>query len=75
MAWYWWIITIVLALNGLVMVLIGLILLVDWLRKKREASDTVHGKENTSFISIDRCEMPICVFQNFQLRRNSFTRR
>jgi hypothetical protein len=37
MAWYWWILIGILGLNGLVVVLVGIFLLRDHIRSRREA--------------------------------------
>ena len=39
MSWYLWIVTVVLALNGLVLVLVALFLLFDWLRSRKQEQD------------------------------------
>ena len=39
MAWYWWVLIVILGLNALVIVVVALFLATDWLRTRRAASN------------------------------------
>jgi len=39
MAWYWWVISVVLGLNALVVIVVAIFLAADWLRARGSVSD------------------------------------
>lgn len=39
MAWYWWIVSVILGLNALVVVVVALFLIADWFRARRAVSE------------------------------------
>jgi uncharacterized membrane protein len=43
MAWYWWVVSVVLGLNALVVVVVAVFLAADWFRARRAASEEVAG--------------------------------
>lgn len=43
MAWYWWVIAVILGLNALVVAVVAVFLAADWLRGRR--ADSEEGEE------------------------------
>jgi hypothetical protein len=43
MAWYWWVISVILGLNVLVVAMVALFLAVDWLRTRAADSEEDKG--------------------------------
>jgi hypothetical protein len=39
MAWYWWIVSVIIGLNALVVVVVALFLAADWFRARRSVSE------------------------------------
>ena len=39
MAWYWWVVAVILGLNALVVIMVALFLAADWFRARRAASE------------------------------------
>jgi len=43
MAWYWWVVAVILGLNAMVIAVVALFLAADWLRSRR--ADAGEGEE------------------------------